>query len=215
VASTPTCRGSCRASRTRSSPTYERFTDRARRVVVLAQEHARLRNHHHIGTEHLLLGLVAEGEGVAFKVLTGRLELTADQISAGVTAVALDGLASPSGHIPVDPRFKKVCELALREALQLGHNYIGTEHLLLGLVREGEGIAAQVLISLAGDLSKVRRSVIDELMSYDTPARTISIRADVVHAFINWVDAFDEANGPLAKTHPAVLVAERLRNPIA
>jgi hypothetical protein len=138
---------------------FERFTDRARRVVVLAQEEARLLNHNYIGTEHLLLGLIHEGEGVAAQTL-GSLDVALETVRARVEAIIGEGGRSPSGHIPFTPRAKKVLELALREALQLGHNFIGTEHLLLGLIREGEGVGAQVLAELGVDLRRVRDHVV-------------------------------------------------------
>ena len=131
---------------------FERFTDRARRVVVLAQEEARLLNHNYIGTEHILLGLIHEGEGVAAKALES-LGISLEAVRSQVEEIIGQGGSSPSGHIPFTPRAKKVLELSLREALQLGHNYIGTEHILLGLIREGEGVAAQVLVKLGADLS--------------------------------------------------------------
>ncbi len=141
---------------------FERFTDRARRVVVLAQEEARLLNHNYIGTEHILLGLIHEGEGVAAKSLES-LGISLEAVRAQVEEIIGHGGSSPSGHIPFTPRAKKVLELSLREALQLGHNYIGTEHILLGLIREGEGVAAQVLVKLGADLSRVRQQVIQLL----------------------------------------------------
>ena len=131
---------------------FERFTDRARRVVVLAQEEARLLNHNYIGTEHILLGLIHEGEGVAAKALES-LGISLEAVRQQVEEIIGQGGSSPSGHIPFTPRAKKVLELSLREALQLGHNYIGTEHILLGLIREGEGVAAQVLVKLGADLN--------------------------------------------------------------
>ncbi|GMA87749.1 hypothetical protein GCM10025868_29990 [Angustibacter aerolatus] len=124
---------------------FERFTDRARRVVVLAQEEARMLNHNYIGTEHILLGLIHEGEGVAAKALES-LGISLDAVREQVQEIIGQGQQAPSGHIPFTPRAKKVLELSLREALRLGHNYIGTEHILLGLIREGEGVAAQVLV---------------------------------------------------------------------
>src|SRR5437870_5023196 len=137
---------------------FERFTDRARRVVVLAQEEARLLNHNYIGTEHILLGLIHEGEGVAAKALES-LGISLEAVRAQVEEIIGQGGSSPSGHIPFTPRAKKVLELSLREALQLGHNYIGTEHILLGLIREGEGVAAQVLQKLGADQNRVRQQV--------------------------------------------------------
>ena len=147
---------------------FERFTDRARRVVVLAQEEARLLNHNYIGTEHILLGLIHEGEGVAAKALES-LGVSLEAVRNQVEEIIGQGGTSPSGHIPFTPRAKKVLELSLREALQLGHNYIGTEHILLGLIREGEGVAAQVLVKLGADLSRVRQQVIQLLSGYSGP----------------------------------------------
>ncbi len=147
---------------------FERFTDRARRVVVLAQEEARLLNHNYIGTEHILLGLIHEGEGVAAKALES-LGISLEAVRNQVEEIIGQGGTSPSGHIPFTPRAKKVLELSLREALQLGHNYIGTEHILLGLIREGEGVAAQVLVKLGADLSRVRQQVIQLLSGYSGP----------------------------------------------
>ena len=144
---------------------FERFTDRARRVVVLAQEEARLLNHNYIGTEHILLGLIHEGEGVAAKALES-LGISLESVRGQVEEIIGQGGNSPSGHIPFTPRAKKVLELSLREALQLGHNYIGTEHILLGLIREGEGVAAQVLVKLGADLARVREQVIQLLSAY-------------------------------------------------
>ncbi len=138
---------------------FERFTDRARRVVVLAQEEARLLSHNYIGTEHLLLGLIHEGEGVAAKALES-LDISLEAVRSQVREIIGHGQQAPSGHIPFTPRAKKVLDLGLREALQFGHNYIGTEHILLGLVREGEGVAAQVLVKLGADLGRTREQVI-------------------------------------------------------
>jgi ATP-dependent Clp protease ATP-binding subunit ClpC len=138
---------------------FERFTNRARRVVVLAQEEARMLSHNYIGTEHILLGLIHEGEGAAAKALES-LGISLEATRLQVEEIIGQGQHAPSGHIPFTPRAKKVLELSLREALQLGHDYIGTEHILLGLIREGEGVAAQVLVRLGGDLNVVRRRVI-------------------------------------------------------
>ncbi len=146
-------------------PMFERFTDRARRVVVLAQEEARMLNHNYIGTEHILLGLIHEGEGVAAKALES-MGISLEGVRAQVEEIIGQGQQAPSGHIPFTPRAKKVLELSLREALQLGHNYIGTEHILLGLIREGEGVAAQVLVKLGADLNRVRQQVIQLLSGY-------------------------------------------------
>ena len=141
---------------------FERFTDRARRVVVLSQEEARLLDHDYIGSEHILLGLIHEGEGVAAKALES-MGIRLDTVRREVEDVIGRGAGQPSGHIPFTPGAKKVLELSLREAMQLSHDYIGTEHILLGLVREGEGVAAQVLVKLGADLPKVRRRVVQIL----------------------------------------------------
>ncbi len=144
---------------------FEKFTDKARRVVVLAQEEAKLLNHNYIGTEHILLGLIHEGEGVAAKALES-LGINLDSVRDQVQEIIGQGQQAPSGHIPFTPRAKKVLELSLREALQLGHSYIGTEHLLLGLIREGEGVAAQVLTRLGADTNRVRQQVIQLLSGF-------------------------------------------------
>jgi ATP-dependent Clp protease ATP-binding subunit ClpA len=161
---------------------FERFTDRARRVVVLAQEEARLLNHNYIGTEHLLLGLIHEGEGVAAKALES-LGISLEAVRAQVEEIIGQGQSAPTGHIPFTPRAKKVLELSLREALQLGHNYMGTEHILLGLIREGEGVAAQVLVKLGADLARVRQQVVQVLSGYaggeDVGARMRLVRMTV------------------------------------
>lgn len=155
---------------------FERFTDRARRVVVLAQEEARMHSHNYIGTEHLLLGLIHEGEGVAAKALEKlgiSLQAARDQVDELIGA----GQNAPSGHIPFTPRAKRCLELSLREALQLGDNFIGTEHLLLGLIREGDGVASRVLMELGADAAGVRQQVIalcgakrDAVATSDAPA---------------------------------------------
>ena len=139
---------------------FERFTDGARRVIVFAQDEARELNHSYIGTEHLLLGLTREDEGVAAQALR-ELEISQDAVREQVTEIIGRGDRPPSGHIPFTPRAKKVLELSLRESLQLSHSYIGTEHILLGLVGEGEGVGAQVLVKLGGSLSRVREKVIE------------------------------------------------------
>jgi hypothetical protein len=144
---------------------FERFTDRARRVVVLAQEESRLLNHNYIGTEHILLGLIHEGEGIAAQALES-LNISLADVRGEVERIIGHGGSAPSGHIPFTPRAKKVLELSLREALQLGHNYIGTEHVLLGLIREGEGVAAQVLGDLGADLATVRQRVVQLLSGF-------------------------------------------------
>ena len=144
---------------------FERFTDRARRVVVLAQDEARMLNHNYIGTEHLLLGLIHEGEGVAAKALES-LGISLEAVREQVEEIIGQGQQAPTGHIPFTPRAKKVLELSLREALQINHTYIGTEHILLGLIREGEGVAAQVLIKLGADLNRVRTQVLQLLSGF-------------------------------------------------
>ena len=144
---------------------FERYTDRARRVVVLAQEEARMLNHNYIGTEHILLGLIREGEGVAAKALES-LGISQEAVRQQVGEIIGQGQHAPAGHIPFTPRAKKVLELSLREALALGHNYIGTEHILLGLIREGEGVAAQVLVKLGADPSRIRQQVNQLLRGY-------------------------------------------------
>ncbi len=149
---------------------FQRFSDRARRVVVLAQEEARMLNHNYIGTEHLLLGLMREGEGIAAKALES-LGISPEAVRDQVVEIIGKGSSAPSGHIPFTPRAKKVLELSLREALQLGHNYIGTEHILLGLIREGEGVAAQVLAKLGADLDRVRSQVVQLLTGMESSAK--------------------------------------------
>lgn len=144
---------------------FERFTDRARRVVVLAQDEAKMLNHNYIGTEHLLLGLIHEGEGVAAKALE-QLGISLEAVREKVEEMIGHGQSEPRGHIPFTPRAKKVLELSLREALQMNHSYIGTEHILLGLIREGEGVAATVLIKLGADLNRVRATVLQLLSGY-------------------------------------------------
>ena len=150
---------------------FERFTDRARRVLVLAQEEARLLNHGFIGTEHILLGLLREKDGVAAQALT-TLEVSPEAVQEMVKEIVGSAVTAPVGSPPFTPRAKRVLELSLREALQLGHNYIGTEHMLLGIVREGEGVAAQVLSSLVDDLGRVRQAVIQVLGVYATREAT-------------------------------------------
>ena len=142
---------------------FEKFTERARQVIVLAQEEARMLNHNHIGTEHLLLGLIHEGQGVAARALES-LGISLDDVRRNVEEIIGRGQEPPlTGHIPFTPRAKKVLELSLRESQHLGHGYIGTEHILLGLIREGEGVAAQVLVTLGADLSRVRQQVLQLL----------------------------------------------------
>jgi len=154
---------------------FERFTDRARRVMLLAEEEARRLNHDHVGTEHILLGLVLEGEGVAARALESlgiSLQAVREQVEESIGR----GQQAPPGRIPYTPRAKKTLELSLREALHLGHHYIGTEHILLGVIREGEGPAAQVLVNLGGDLNRVRQQVIQVLQGYQGNV-PLSVRA--------------------------------------
>jgi hypothetical protein len=146
----------------RRTDMFERFTDQARNAVRFAQEEARLLGHAHVGTEHLLLGLVHEGKGVGARTLEA-LGVALEDVRARVLEIVPRGEEAPAGHIPFTPRSKKILELSLREALQLGHNYIGTEHLLLGLVREGDGVAAQVLVGRGADLAAVRKEVVHQL----------------------------------------------------
>jgi ATP-dependent Clp protease ATP-binding subunit ClpC len=138
---------------------FQRFTDRARRVVVFAQEEARLLDHNYIGTEHILLGLIHEGEGLAARALDS-MGIGLDAVRHEVEEIIGRGQHASSGHIPFTPRAKNVLELSLREAVQLGHAYIGTEHILLGLIREEDGVAAQVLVRLGADLDRTRQQVI-------------------------------------------------------
>jgi hypothetical protein len=154
--------GQALLSNARRQTMFQRFTDRARRVVVLAQEEARRLEHNHIGTEHILLGLIREGEGVAANALKS-LGISLDPVRQQVEEIIGRGQEAPQGHVPFTPRAKKVLELSLRESKQLGHNYIGTEHILLGLIREGDGVAAQVLVRLGADLNRVRQQVIQLL----------------------------------------------------
>jgi ATP-dependent Clp protease ATP-binding subunit ClpC len=176
---------------------FERFTDRAQRVVVLAQEEARMLNHNYLGTEHILLGLIGEGEGVAAKALES-LGISLEAVRQQVEKIIGQGQQAPSGHIPFTPRAKKVMELASREALQLGHNYIGTEHILLGLIREGEGVAAQVLVKLGADMNRVRQQVIQLLHGYQGkepaeygPRRGKRARARLMDEALARIDALD------------------------
>src|ERR1700731_2558841 len=158
----PWAGGQVLLSSARRRTMFERFTDRARRVVVLAQDEARMLNHNYIGTEHILLGLIDEGEGVAAEALES-LGISLDAVRQQVEEIIGRGQEAPSGHIPFTPRAKKVLEFSLRESLQLGHDYIGTEHILLGLLREGDGLAAQILVALGADLAGVREQVLRQL----------------------------------------------------
>ena len=155
---------------------FERFTERARQVVVLAQEEARTLKHNYIGTEHILLGLLREEEGLAARVLES-LDITVERVRAQVVRIVGSGEEVTSGQIPFTPRAKKVLELALREALSLGHNYIGTEHILLGLVRENEGVAARILLDFDADSEKIRNEVIRMLSGPGRPPPGLRRRA--------------------------------------
>jgi hypothetical protein len=192
---------------------FERFTDRARRVVVLAQEEARLLDHNYIGTEHILLGLIHEGEGVAARTL-GSLDISLVAVRAQVVEIIGRGGTAPSGHIPFTPRAKKVLELSLREALHLGHNYIGTEHILLGLIREGEGVAAQTLVRLGADLDRVRRAVI-ALIGGDASVAGSAFEPPVVAsrgirpARCGFCDVASPACGPLFTGSSGALICQR------
>jgi len=160
---------------------FQRFSDRARLVVVLAQEESRKLNHNYIGTEHILLGLIREGKGVAAKTL-GSLGISLDPVRQQVEEIIGRGQETPQGHIPFTPRAKKVLELSLRESRQLGHDYIGTEHILLGLIREGDGVAAQVLVRLGADLNRVRQQVIQLLNEHpaEEPGPGARVRLETV-----------------------------------
>jgi hypothetical protein len=178
---------------------FERFTDRARRVVVLAQEEARMLDHAYIGTEHLLLGLIHEGEGVAAKALESlgiRLEAVREQVETIIGR----GKEPASGHIPFTPRAKRVLELSLKESSHLGHHYIGTEHILLGLIREGQGVAAQVLVKLGADLNRVRQQVIqllhgrtgEEVVKERGPVRAWGLPRGVLDDVRTRIDSLDQ-----------------------
>ncbi len=156
---------------------FERFTDRARRVVVLAQQEARMLDHNYVGTEHILLGLIHEGDGVAARALT-TLGISLDATRQAVEDIIGRGTQMPSGHIPFTPRSKKVLELSLREALSLGSDHIGTEHILLALIREGDGVGAQILVSAGVDLNRARQQIINLLHQgpeEDAPSPAVSV----------------------------------------
>jgi len=158
---------------------FERFTERARQVVVLAQDEARALKHNYIGTEHILLGLLREEEGLAARVLES-LDITVEEVRAQVARIVGQGDEVTSGQIPFTPRAKKVLQLALREALSLGHNYIGTEHILLGLVREDEGVAARILLDFDADAEKIRSEVLRVLSEPQPRARRGRSRGPVL-----------------------------------
>jgi ATP-dependent Clp protease ATP-binding subunit ClpC len=168
---------------------FERFTDRARRVVVLAQEEARRLDHNWIGTEHILLGLIREGEGIAASAMES-LGIGLEAVRQRVEEIIGRGQEPPSGHIPFTPRAKKVLELSLRESLQLGHNYISTEHILLGLIREGDGVAAQVLVMLGADPNRLRAQVTLLLHEYpaEEPGPGVKVRPETVEQLAGEVE---------------------------
>jgi ATP-dependent Clp protease ATP-binding subunit ClpA len=169
---------------------FERFTDRARRVVVLAQEEARMFNHNYVGTEHILVGLIREDGGVAGKGLES-LGISVDAVRQQIGETVGRGEQAPSGHVPFTPRAKKVLELSLREALQLGHDYIGTEHILLGLLREGDGVAVRVLVMLGADLNQVRQQVIQRLPGFQGEGEPASIRSVQRPGLLSRIDALE------------------------
>jgi ATP-dependent Clp protease ATP-binding subunit ClpC len=179
---------------------FERFTDRARRVVVLAQEEARMLNHAHIGTEHLLLGLVHEGQGVAAKALEA-LGLSLEAVRREAEETIGRGEQAPDGHIPFTPQAKKVLELSLRESTQLGHQYIGTEHILLGLLHEGEGVAAQVLTKMGTDLDRVRQKVIELLhdRGAERPPSGIRVRSRAAGDLHGLLETLDQRLGAIER----------------
>jgi ATP-dependent Clp protease ATP-binding subunit ClpC len=160
---------------------FERFTDEARRIIVLAQEEATRLDHNWIGTEHILLGLIKEGDGVAARALES-FGISLDAARQKVEEIIGRGQQGPSGHIPFTPRAKKVLELSLRESLQLGHTYIGSEHILLGLIREGDGVAAQVLVVQGADLNRVRQEVIQLMPVHaaEEPGPGVRVRLEMV-----------------------------------
>jgi ATP-dependent Clp protease ATP-binding subunit ClpA len=169
---------------------FERFTDRARRVVVLAQEEARMLNHNYIGTEHILIGLVREDGGMAGGGLES-LGINVDAVRQRVKEMIGIGEQAPSGHVPFTPRAKKVLELSLRESLQLGHGYIGTEHIMLGLIREGDGVAAQVLVLLGADLNQLRQQVLQGLQGFQGEDE-LGIRVVQRPGLLSRIDALEE-----------------------
>ena len=189
---------------------FERFSDRARRVVVLAQEEARMLNHDYIGTEHILLGLIHEGEGVAAEALES-LGISLDAVRQQVEEIIGQGKVPPSGNIPFTPRAKKVLELSLRESLQLGHNHIGTEHILLGLIREGEGVAAQVLVKLGADLDRVRQQV-TELISVraDEDVETPFFEPDLTPPVVSYTTLLNQVSEILSTLREIAARVERI-----
>ena len=171
---------------------FERFTDRARRVVVWAQEEARSFNHNYIGTEHLLLGLIKEGEGLGSKTLTA-LHIDLEMVRGELDIRVGRGASQPKGHIPFTPRAKKVLELSLREAMQYGHNYIGTEHVLLGLLREGQGVAAQILMTrVDGGLERVKQETLRQMKEFGVRVQPTGDPTAATRAVVTAAAAEDE-----------------------
>lgn len=193
---------------------FEKMTDRARKVVALSELEADDLKHPAIGPEHLLLGMLVEGEAVAFQVLS-QLGVDVDRLRAAVVELTADIAAvEPSrAHVPFTPRAKKVLELSVREALGLGHNYVGTEHVLLAIVREGESVGCQALTRLGVDLPTVRRKTIELLSGYEGGAfteLTVHVSREEARELKAWIDAFDKVNGPMAEDHPLRRLRDRL-----
>jgi ATP-dependent Clp protease ATP-binding subunit ClpC len=176
---------------------FERFTERARQVVVLAQDEARALKHNYIGTEHILLGLLREEEGLAARVLES-LDITVEEVRAQVARIVGQGDEVTTGMIPFTPRAKKVLELSLREALALGHNYIGTEHVLLGLAREGQGVAMRILLDFGADGDRIRR----EVMEFLSGVR--GIKQVATEQAIHHVDSVEDSLAPLPARAPLI-----------
>jgi ATP-dependent Clp protease ATP-binding subunit ClpC len=180
---------------------FERFTERARQVVVLGQDEARALGHNYIGTEHILLGLLREEEGLAARVLES-LDITVEEVRAQVARIVGQGDEEiVTGQIPFTPRAKKVLELALREALSLGHNYIGTEHILLGVVRENQGVAARILLGFDADAEKIRNEIMRTLSGPGVPGQMHGVPVPGPAAQSGWT-----SYGPLARRTPSLLL---------
>jgi ATP-dependent Clp protease ATP-binding subunit ClpC len=186
---------------------FERFTERARQVVVLAQAEAKAFKHNYIGTEHLLLGLLREEEGLAARVLES-LDIELDEVRAQVVRIVGEGDEVVAGQIPFTPRAKKILEWSLREALELGHNYIGTEHVLLGLMRENEGVAVEVLNGFDADAEKVRGEILRLLSGPGRPGgRRVAVESGEVSP-LTWEYGVRTLKGP-TQTWPAQLTSWR------
>jgi Clp amino terminal domain, pathogenicity island component len=190
---------------------FERFTERARQVVVLAQDEARALKHNYIGTEHLLLGLLREEEGLGARVLES-LDITVEEVRAQVALIIGEGDEVKTGQIPFTPRAKKALELALREALSLGHNYIGTEHILLGLVRENEGVAARILLDFDADAEKIRNALIRALPAGSVPVEPVAPLAPDLQEEIERVRAEKEVALAAQEFEKAASLRMRERN---